>query len=610
MAVRMTRSLIHRGPDDSGVWSQDGFAFAMQRLSIIDLEGGHQPMWDHETDGSGVGVVFNGEVYNYRTLRRELQVTGQRFHTHSDTETILGLYKRYGVDGFDRLEGMYAFCLYDTSSRTAHLVRDRLGIKPLYYANVDGCFFFASEIKAILAVIGGRPPIDHGALSHYLTLRYVPAPATIWRYIYKLEPGCRLTFDLEKGRYQIQQYWHCDFNARALEPHRNYVGEFEKLFLDAVEKRLLAADVPVGVMLSGGLDSSAVCAAAIELGHKAFNTFSVGFSDGSEFDETPFAREMAEHVGASHHEVLINQNDFVNFLPHFVHHTDEPLADLASVPLYFVSRLASASVKVVLSGEGSDEILGGYDMDSLARRLEWLRKIAASVPKPMLHAAARLLGTSRGAAFESLAANGWTDYLKGRAVHITDVWRGSEKEALLKFALDGQTTTDLIKSWYELSTSHHPLDRLQQAYCHSWLVEDLLMKADKMSMANSLELRVPFLDHKLVEWAAALPTQWKVGGPAEGWSSKRILREFASKRLPQRIISRPKQGFPVPAYNWLANGLSSWAEDRIVTGGRLAELIDLTPAREALSGAVRGDQAAAHKVWVLLILDHWLEAWA
>lgn len=609
LAELMNQSIVHRGPDDAGVWSRDGFAFAMRRLAIIDLEGGHQPMWSAGADGAGIGIVFNGEIYNYRALRDDLRARGEHFQTESDTETVLRLYSRDGIEGLNRLEGMYAICLYDPGKRCVHLVRDRMGIKPLYYAEIDGQFFFASEIKAILAALGTRPDIDDRSLSHYLTLRYVPAPATIWKGIKKLEPGCRLTFNLETKRHDIERYWTYDIKAHPLEAGRDYVTEFETLFLEAVEKRLVAADVPVGVMLSGGLDSSAVCAAAVELGHKAFNTFSVSFDEGGEFSEASYAREMATHVGAAHHEVVIGKDDFLNFLPDFVGHTDEPLADLASVPLYFVSRLARDSVKVVLSGEGSDEVLAGYDMETLAQRLGQLRTVSNWVPRPALRLAALAMGNSRGGALNALAANGWTDYLKGRNTHMTSVWQEDEKDILIRSQGDRADTADLIRSWHDLSTSSHPLDRLQQAYCHSWLVEDLLMKADKMSMANSLELRVPFLDHKLVEWAAKLPMDWKVGGQASGWSSKRILREFAATRLPQRIISRPKQGFPVPAYDWLANGLSSWAEDRIFSGGRLAGLLDLAPARGALAAAAHGDRSAAHKIWVLLILDHWLEAW-
>ena len=357
LAGRMNQALVHRGPDDAGIWSTDGFAFAMRRLSIIDLEGGHQPMWSEGTEGGGIGIVFNGEIYNYRDLRRELEAKGKSFRTHSDTEVILRLYASEGVDGLARLEGMYAICLYDPRTRCVHLIRDRLGIKPLYYAEIEGRFFFASEIKAILAALDSRPAIDHRSLSHYLTLRYVPAPASIWEGICKLEPGHRLTVDLQAKSHTIHRYWSLDINSSPLEAGRDYLGEFESLFLEAVEKRLVAADVPVGVMLSGGLDSSAVSAAAVELGHKAFNTFSVAFEEGGGFSELSYAREMAEHVGANHHEVVIGKDDFLGFLPDFVRFSDEPLADLASVPLYFVSRLARQHVKVVLSGEGSDEIL-------------------------------------------------------------------------------------------------------------------------------------------------------------------------------------------------------------------------------------------------------------
>jgi asparagine synthase (glutamine-hydrolysing) len=238
-----------------------------------------------------------------------------------------------------------------------------------------------------------------------------------------------------------------------------------------------------------------------------------------------------------------------------------------------------------------------------------LRRMETWLPRGVLRLAASLLGETRGAPVRALTTAGWSDYLKARAANMTRVWSGEQKSALVGTGTDDADTDHLIRSWHDLSTSRHPLDRLQTAYCHSWLVEDLLMKADKMSMANSLELRVPFLDHKLVEWAACLPMEWKVGGKNSGWSSKRILRAFAAKRIPQRIISRPKQGFPVPAYRWLANGLTGWAEDRIAGGGRLADYMDVTPARNVLAAASQGDRLAAHKIWTLLILDHWLEAW-
>lgn len=609
---RMNSTIVHRGPDSQGGWATAQFAFAMRRLSIIDLDGGRQPMW---TD-TQTGIVFNGEIYNYRQLRQDLENKGYCFRTRSDTEVILALYETQGIRGIERLEGMFAFCLYDPRQKAVHLVRDRLGIKPLYFAPQAGRFYFASEAKAILAGLGSSPALNRQAIHDYLTLRYVPSPETIWEGIYKLEPGCRLIYDLQTGAWEKIRYWEVRFASQPVEPGRKYPKEFEELFLDSVEKHLVASDVPVGVLLSGGLDSSAVSAAAVELGHRNFHTFSVGFDEGGSFSELGYARELAGHIGSQHHEVVIGQREFIEFLPELVYYSDEPLADLASVPLFFVSRLAREQVKVVLTGEGSDEILAGYDMEVLARRLEQLRQLSRWAPKPLASLVGGLIPGRIGAALRSMARHGWSGTLKAQGTHITRYWNETEKELLWaegdrsRPLAAFRPTVSLIRSWYDRAGSEHPLDQLQEVYCRSWLVEDLLMKADKMSMANSLELRVPFLDHRLVEWAAALPVIWKVGGPRTGYTSKKVLRDFARKRIPKSIIERPKQGFPVPAYQWLKGNLGAWAEQELFKNGRFARfLFELSAVRPVLDAARRGDAQAAHKVWLLIILEYWGRRW-
>jgi asparagine synthase (glutamine-hydrolysing) len=301
----------------------------------------------------------------------------------------------------------------------------------------------------------------------------------------------------------------------------------------------------------------------------------------------------------------------MDFLPKFVHFADEPLADLASIPLYFVSHLAREHVKVVLSGEGRDEVLAGYDLDALAARLDQLRALERRVPRALLRAGASVLRRSRyGDALDTLARVGWRAALADRGRHITKYWSEAEKSDLWRGPFDAASSTDLIKSWYAAAPSRHPLDQLQQVYCGEWLVEDLLMKADKMSMANSLEVRVPFLDHALVEWAARLPLEWKVGSRRSGYSSKRILRDFARGRVPEAIINRPKQGFPVPAYRWLAGETGAWAADLVLDKqSRLSGYFDVATAKPVVDAARRGDLQAAHKTWILVILEHWLAAW-
>jgi asparagine synthase (glutamine-hydrolysing) len=604
---KMNHAILHRGPDDVGEWGTGGFAFGMRRLSIIDLTGGHQPMWTED----GVGIVLNGEIYNYRSLRQNLQTDGYSFKTNSDTEVVLQLFHRNGLDAIGQLEGMFAICLYDPRRQAIHLVRDRLGKKPLYYGWLDGQFYFASELKAILAVADKRPSVNLQALHHYLTLRYVPGPETIWRGLWKLEPGSILTFDLSRNDYSVQRYWHVDFNSAPLCPERDYLREFEDLFLPAVEKRLVASDVPVGTLLSGGLDSSAVSAAAVELGHRDFHTFSVAFEGGGEFDETDYARETAAWAGAKHHEVFIGEQQFVEFLPDLVYYADEPLADLASIPLYYVCKLARSEVKVVLSGEGSDEILAGYSLEQMAVKFRRMKMLERLFPRPLLRLGGALAPSRKyRAALDSLAEVGVGGWLGAQSWHMTRYWMEAEKHTLWRESQGFSTTEELIRLWYAACPSSEPTDQLQQVMCRSWLVEDLLMKADKMSMANSLELRTPFLDHRLVEWAATLPLAWKVGDKSSGPVSKRILREFCKTRLPERVIRRPKRGFPVPAYEWLKGALGEWAEDLVATSSsRLATYFDSAAIARTASAARQGEVGAAHKMWALVILECWLQRW-
>jgi asparagine synthase (glutamine-hydrolysing) len=591
----MLKTIYHRGPDSSGFWATNGLAFGMRRLSIIDLEGGDQPIWSDD----GVGIVFNGEIYNYKILRKQLESEGVNFRTHSDTEVILQLYCQKGLDAIRNLEGMFAIFLYDPRIQKVYLIRDRLGVKPLYYYHAQGDFFFASEIKAILVGLSERPNLNYQAIWDYLTLRYVPAPETIWSGILKLEPAHLLEFDLQDGQIQIKRYWNFEFLSEDFSD-RDYEKEFEALFLQAVQKRLLASDVPVGILLSGGLDSSVVAAAAIEMGHKNFHTFSIGFADGGKYSELAYARQVADHVGSEHHQVVIDQHDFLQFIPELVYFSDEPLADLASIPLYYVSRLARQHVKVVLSGEGSDEILAGYDLDRLECRLSYL-KFLSHLPGFLL----RLVPHEK---ISLLGSHGYSNYLKVQASHMTRIFTEEEKKSLCKFPAT-QSTVERIQGWYDLTRSPEPLDQVQQVYCHSWLVEDLLMKADKMTMATSLELRVPFLDHKLMEWATRLPKEWKVGNCKVGFSSKRILRCFAKKRLPINIIKRPKQGFPVPAYDWLKNSLRPWMHEKLSDPG-LTHYFDASSLQKIASQVENGSLHKAHQAWNLIVMGEWLKRWA
>lgn len=593
---KMLSVIEHRGPDSNGYWSRDGFSFGMQRLSIIDIAGGNQPIWDKE---SCVGIVFNGEIYNFKKIRLSLETSGIKFHTHCDTEVILQLYLQKGLKAIDDLEGMFGICLYDPRIQKVFLIRDRLGVKPLYYYHDQGDFVFGSEIKSILEALPQKSNLNKQSFWHYLTLRYVPAPETIWENIYKLEPGHYLEYDLTRHTFTISKYWEVYFQSEKAVKTRNYEKEFETLFLEAIEKRLLASDVPVGILLSGGLDSSCVAAAAVELGHKNFHTFSIGFEDGGQFSELPYAQKMSDYIGSKHHEFTISQNQFMEFIDDFVWYADEPLADLASIPLYFVSKLAAEHVKVVLSGEGADETLAGYNLDTLAKKLSYLKLLSALPSFVLKHLPFAIL--------QNLSTSGYINFLKENATYMTNIFSEDEKQKLCIFPTQ-RSSREYIKDLYRKSHSREPIDHLQQAYCQSWLVEDLLMKADKMSMATSLELRVPFLDHKLVEWCATLPLEWKVGSLWQGFTTKRILRSFAEKRIPKEIITRPKQGFPVPVYKWIQSDLFNFAKESLESKS-LETFFHKDELSSLLQKLKDGELHAAHQVWSIIVLSKWINKW-
>lgn len=604
---RMNAALTHRGPDDEGVWAEEGFGFGMRRLSIIDLAGGHQPMWDERT---GAGVVYNGEIYNYRALRREMENRGITFTTTSDTEVALKSLGSQGTRAIQDWNGMFAVACWNKTDKKLMLIRDRVGVKPLYYFWDGITLAFASEIKALLASGLFPARLNHQAVWDYLTFRYVPGPQTIWQNVFKLPPA-HVLFWSPGAEPQLQCYWRTDVVSEQGEVSVDQkMREFEDLFLDSVRLRLLAADVPVGLLLSGGLDSSAIAAAATELGHKQFHTFSVGFAEGGDYSELAYACQVAKHVGAEYHEVVLDQDTFLEMLPEAVRAADEPLADLTTVPLLAVSRLARERVKVVLSGEGSDEILAGYNFDSSVRLWSFVKRIQTLHPL-LLRMIFQLLAFSPGK-FARLSKriadtplSKWNASLKA---HMTKHWSQVEKTSLWP-GFPGLDSDRIIADLYAATQSSEPLDQMLSVYQKSWLVEDLLMKADKMTMAASLELRVPFLDYRLVEWANRQSKELKVHCTGHGrYSTKYLLRRFAMKRLPTEIINRPKRGFPVPAYRWLQEErFSGWARECLVgSKARLKSIFPEPQINHQILMAQKGSMDAAQKTWLLIVLEVWL----
>ncbi len=610
---RMCDTIIHRGPDDDGYYADNHVGLGMRRLSIIDLATGHQPI---STADGKKQIIFNGEIYNYRELRTRLQAQGCRFATDSDTEVILRQYEKDGAACVNHFNGMFAFAIWDADKRALFLARDRMGVKPLYYFWDGARLIFASEIKAILA--SGYVPrlLNPQSLWDYLTFRYVPQPETIWQNIYKLLPGHTLTISLDQPTPRVVRYWDIPYTDQPMPRAEAELNrEFAELFLDAVRLRLIA-DVPVGILLSGGLDSSAVAAAVAELHNARLGSFSIAFRDSPQINELPFARQMARHVGTDHNEIVIGEKEFCDFLPAFVHFTDEPLADLASVPLFYVSWLARQKVKVVLSGEGSDEILAGYDFDRFVRETE--RRRAYQQLPGVLRRGIGMAALRRvyGARFdEHFWVNDAPLDLRQHSVppHMTNYLTTEQKQQLFREKMSCRDSMDVVRDAIMCAPSHEPLHQMLYAYCQSWLVEDLLMKADRMSMANSIELRTPFLDYRLVEWAARAPTKVKVGKNASGkLETKRVLREFARSRLPAEIIERTKMGFPVPVYHWLSDRLKPWATEMLTSpDSQIYRWLERDAVTQQLQLGTRadGEMQDKHRLWNLLIFELWSREW-
>ncbi|SBW10875.1 Asparagine synthase (Glutamine-hydrolysing) 1 (modular protein) [uncultured delta proteobacterium] len=591
----MCDTIRHRGPDDDGFFTTSKVALGMRRLAIVDIEGGRQPM--RSEDGS-VTLVFNGEIYNHRELRRELEQQGVRFKTaHSDTEVLLAMYLRHGLDLLPRLNGMFGIAVWDARERALHLMRDRLGVKPLYYYHDGKRLLFASEIKAVLAANAFTPEVNPKAVWDYLTFRYVPAPETIWQNVYKLPPGHSLTIREGEAEPEVVRWWDIPYRFPSREIRlEDADAEFDALLNDAVDLRMVA-DVPVGILLSGGLDSSTVAALAARHATRPIKTFSVAFEDAPGIDERPFAREVAAHLHTEHAEVVIGKKDFQSFLEDFVYYTDEPLADLASVPLWHVCRLAHEEVKVVLSGEGSDEILGGYDFELYAR--DWLEK-----EKPR--------SGMRGL-WDRLYGRDPVDMRTWNAPFTMTNYLSSEtKRSLMRQGPYPDSLQPLRERLAALGRQD-PLHQTLYCFSQDWLTEDLLMKADRMSMAVSLELRTPFLDYRLVEWAAAIPAAYKAGPDQDGvWKSKLILRRIAEKLLPQSILARPKQGFPVPVYEWLSGNMADFVRDMLGSRQtRVTTWLQETGIRKTVSTGVAPDAHILdkHRLWNLLILECWARRW-
>jgi asparagine synthase (glutamine-hydrolysing) len=596
--------LTHRGPDGAGLHSDERAALAHRRLSIVDVAGGHQPLANE--DGS-IWITYNGEIYNHADVRVMLEAAGHKYRTRSDTETIVHAYEQWGDECVHRFRGMFAFALWDAPKRRLLLARDRLGVKPLYWACVNSRLLFASEIKSILesGLIAAEP--NERVLSEVLATRYTSSVETMFRGIFKLLPGHRLVF--EDGRVRTSQYWDLPVDgpdpAIANLPERELINRFRDLLQESVRLRLMS-DVPFGMFLSGGIDSSAVAALMTKEIDRPVETFSVAFEDRA-FSELEYAREVARAVGANAHEIVIDDRDFFGALPRLVWHEDEPIAHPSSVPLHFVSALARQHVKVVLTGEGSDELLAGYGKYPRSL-LNWKaggiyeRVVPAAVRTTVASSIVPRLPTrvARYARRSFLAvprdpARMFFDTFAGVPLHL-------QHELLAPPVVRGADTYGPSLEYFAIPDAHGGiLNALLYTDVKTYLVE-LLMKQDQMSMSTSIESRVPFLDHELVEFAAHLPERLKLNG----FTTKRILREAMRGVLPESILSRPKMGFPVPFANWARGGWNDVMRD-VLLDRRTKQrgLINAAAVERLLDGHREGARAGGDAIWALVNLELW-----
>lgn len=549
---RMMATISHRGPDGCGKHLSGPVALGHTRLAIIDLSTGAQPI---SNEDKTVWVVYNGEIYNYQELRDELLKKGHVFRSTTDTEVIVHLYEEYGVESLSRLRGMFAFALWDEKDRTLLLARDRVGIKPLYYANTGKALVFGSEIKALLVDPGVKCHVDPQSVDKFLTHLCLPGRETLWKGIYKLEPGFFLL--ARKGKIKVEQYWDLRFQSgHGWKSMEDAADALYGLVKKTVREHMIS-DVPVGFLLSGGVDSTVVLSCAATETSKRISTFTVGF-DGEGFaDERPFARLAAKRFGTEHHEITITPQEFWDFLPSFVWHMEEPVCDPPAVSLHYVSKLARRHVTVLLSGEGGDEAFGGYHTYRNFLLLEKLKSTTgplAGMLSAVLNGAGRFPRFRKIGQFAPYIKTALPDYYFSRAASPFSFFNRNKEWLYTKSfyaTVNQRQSTEVIRNLFSQVQGQPLLNQMQYIDTKTSLPDDLLIKADKMTMANSMELRVPFLDHLVLEFAASLPPNYKVSR----FITKRILKEAFHDRIPREITERKKAGFPIPIERWIQKEL-------------------------------------------------------
>lgn len=602
IAQAMCDVIPHRGPDDQGFLVDGPIAMGMRRLSIIDLAGGQQPISNE--DGT-ISVIQNGEIYNFQEIRQDLEKRGHRFKTNSDTEAIVHLYEEYGTDCARHLRGMFAFAIWDAPRRRLVVGRDRLGIKPLYYAIGGGRLLFASELKSMLAV-GLDREIDPQALHDYLSLTYVPAPATIFRAAKKLPPGCILV--AERGAVRVEPYWTLSFepDEKRFKSEPEILEAIRAQVEDSVKSHLVS-DVPLGVFLSGGVDSATLVACMRKFHTGALKTFSIGFAEKS-FSELDRAREVAKHFGTEHHEMIVTP-DAAAMVPELVNAFDEPYADSSAIPVLCVARLARQSVTVALTGEGGDEVFAGYKTYAATRLAGMYRRAVPGPLRSLVAWGANRLPVSHGKVSFDYMAKRFVAGASRDAVDAHFSWKAifdeAAKHALYRESRDALTPT--VRLYHEAVAGIDPQDllaRLLMIDTKLGLEGDMLVKADRMSMATSLEGRVPLLDHPLVEMVAAIPSRFKM----KGMKTKVLLRGAMADALPRATTHGPKQGFNVPIPSWLLGPLRELVHDTL-SPSRIAAtgVFRPEPIQELIRAHEARERDNSRDIWTLLMFQTWYD---
>ena len=585
--ARMMKVMEHRGPDGGDTYVSDGALLGFRRLSIIDLDTGMQPMLNE--DGT-MALVFNGEIYNYQALRKVLKQKGHEFRNSSDSEVLIHGYEEYGKELLGKLRGMFGFAIWDDKKKSLFAARDYFGIKPFYYAVVGKTLVFASEIKCILEYPEYQKKVNEEALEQYLSFLYSALPETFFKGIYKLLPGHYLTF--ENNELTVERYFEPTLDPGAKESERAMIAETRNVMNKSV-KRHLISDVEVGSFLSSGVDSSLIAALS-----KCNRTFTVGFAhEGDKYNEITYAKELSKEIGIENRCKYISREEFKEAIPKVMYHMDEPLADASAVALYFLAKEASKSVKVVLSGEGADEIFGGYNIYLEPKALKWSRWIPLGVRKKIAGAAERLPKHMKGRNYLIRAARPLSERYIGNAYIFT----ADERKQLLKRKKNVPEPKELLREEFDKMSGLPDSDQMQALDLVYWLPGDILLKADKMSMAHSLEVRVPFLDKDVFEVARRIPHSQKT----KKYTTKYVLRKVADEYLPEQVAKKKKLGFPIPIRNWFKE--DDWYQQikTAFTGETAAKYFHTKRLVKLLEEHKAGREDNSRKIWTVYAFLVW-----